>query len=267
MSKYIFHVDTFTSTPFRGNAVAVCVLDAACDHRWMLEIAIALNMPEVAFLVPRGPNRFDLRCMTSRAEVEPGSPAALAAAHVLFSKRWADPGRSISFFTHAGQIIASIDGKMIELNFPALRLTEVLNPPAELEQALERKFQYVGRRGDDFLVLLSSESTLKRVHPDYGLLRKTGVRGLIATAPAGPDRAYDFAMRTFYALPSLEGDDPLASSANSALGPFWLPRLGKSRMSGYRYSKWGGIINLQVDGDRVKFTGEAITILEGELKV
>ena len=253
--------------PFRGNAVAVCVLDGPCEKNWMLDIAIVINQPETAFLVPRSPNRFDLRCMTAHSEVEPGGPAALAAAHVLFSKRWADPTRSITFFTHLGPISASIEGRTIELNFPALNLTEVKDPPIELEQALERKLQFVGRRGDDFLVLLSSESTLKRVRPDYASLHTIGLRGLIATAPAGPDRKYDFAMRTFYAVPTLEQDDPLASSANSALGPFWMPRLGKSRMSGYRYSKWGGIVNLQVDGDRVKFTGEAITILEGELKV
>ena len=267
MPKHIFHIDTFTILPFRGNAVAVCVLDAPCDKSWMTDVAISINQPETAFLVPRSPNRFDLRCMTACSEVEPGGPAALASAHVLFSKRWADRARPITFFTHAGQISASITDKTIELNFPALTLTQVTEPQIKLEQALERKFDFVGRRGDNFLVLLSSESTLKRVRPNYELLRAAGVRGLIATAPAGPNRKYDFAMRTFYAVPTLEREDPLASSANSALGPFWMPRLGKSRMSGYRYSKWGGIVNLEVDGDRVRFTGDAITIVEGELMI
>jgi len=267
MSKQIYYVETFTTKPFQGSPVAVCLLEHAEERPWMLNIAAALNLPEAVFVVPRGPNRFDLRTMTTRSEIEPGASTVLAAASILFSKRMADRTKPITFFTHVGSISASIANRTIEMNFPAQEAVEVTTPLPLLTKALDREPQYVGQRGKDFLVLLSSESALKRVRPDFALLRQTEVQGLIVTAPAGASRKYDFAVRTFYPDINVGQGDPTTCSLHSMLGPFWMPRLGKTQLTGYRYARWGGLLDLTVDGDRIKFCGEAVTIFEGELKV
>ena len=60
-------------------------------------------------------------------------------------------------------------------------------------------------------------------------------------------------------------DLPVTGSAHSALTPFWSTRLGKTSMLGYQASARGGVVRVQLKGDRVLLGGKAITMLKGEL--
>ena len=45
----------------------------------------------------------------------------------------------------------------------------------------------------------------------------------------------------------------------------WQARLNKSEFIAYQASARGGIVQVRVEGERVKLGGNAVTVLEGEL--
>jgi predicted PhzF superfamily epimerase YddE/YHI9 len=49
------------------------------------------------------------------------------------------------------------------------------------------------------------------------------------------------------------------------LGPFWKERLGRDNLVGYQASARGGFVRTRCEGDRVFLSGQAMTMLRGEL--
>ena len=60
-------------------------------------------------------------------------------------------------------------------------------------------------------------------------------------------------------------EDPVTGSAHSVLGPYWQRRLGKSSFLAFQASARGGVVRVEVQGDRVKLGGKAVTVARGEL--
>jgi predicted PhzF superfamily epimerase YddE/YHI9 len=60
-------------------------------------------------------------------------------------------------------------------------------------------------------------------------------------------------------------EDPVTGSAHNALTPYWSAKLGKSELHAYQASPRGGELRLRLHGDRVYISGQAITVLRGEL--
>jgi predicted PhzF superfamily epimerase YddE/YHI9 len=92
-------------------------------------------------------------------------------------------------------------------------------------------------------------------------LRQLPVRGVIVTARG---RDYDFVSR-FFAPGSGIDEDPVTGSAHSALAPFWAARLNKTEMTGFQASARSGVVKVRVEGDRVFISGQAVTVLRGDL--
>lgn len=265
MSHHIFRVDTLTPKPFSGVPVTVCVLKEPKERAWMRDVSLASGTRESAFLLQKSPNRFHLRAMAGGTEVELSALATLGAAHVLYSQGFADERRPITFFTHGGSIPASRSEGRLEITFPQMLLEELSEPPEEILQGVDPAPEFVGRRGEDYLVQLSNESLLKSLRPDFRFLRAMGMRGLILTCPASSGSGADFLSRTFYISDSYE-DDPIASFAHCLLAPFWLSKLAKGNLRSARLGR-PGIMELEVDVDRIKLIGDAVTIFSGELNI
>ena len=90
---------------------------------------------------------------------------------------------------------------------------------------------------------------------------------MIVTAAAEPRASgaeYDFVSR-FFAPGAGVDEDPVTGSAHCALGPYWADRLGKTTLVGYQCSERGGIVRVQMRGDRVGLGGQAVTTLRGQL--
>ncbi|XXY23658.1 PhzF family phenazine biosynthesis protein [Sorangium sp. So ce216] len=79
------------------------------------------------------------------------------------------------------------------------------------------------------------------------------------------DRDFDFVSR-FFAPATGVNEDPVTGSAHCGLTPFWAARLGKAEMLACQASARGGVVRVRVRGDRVDLGGQAVTILEGELR-
>jgi len=77
---------------------------------------------------------------------------------------------------------------------------------------------------------------------------------------------YDFVSR-FFATREGINEDPVTGSAHCKLADYWQKELGKKEFIAYQASERGGVIKIKIIGDRVLLTGQAITIMEGVLKV
>jgi predicted PhzF superfamily epimerase YddE/YHI9 len=102
-----------------------------------------------------------------------------------------------------------------------------------------------------------------RFSPDFTKIGGLQARGLIVTSCAsGVD--YDYVSR-FFAPASGVDEDPVTGSAHCCLGPFWKERLGRDNLVGYQASARGGFVRTRCEGDRVFLSGQAMTMLRGEL--
>jgi PhzF family phenazine biosynthesis protein len=258
----IVTVDAFTHQPFAGNPAAVCVLDAPGEESWMRNVAREMNLSETAFL-HRVDDGFSLRWLTPSIEVALCGHATLASAHVLWQEGHLANGETARFHTKSGLLTAvqKNDG-WIQMDFPATPNTPE-PPPAGMFEALGiENALYVGRNKFDYLVEVESEDLLRALDPDHSALRKISVRGIIVTA-RGKD--YDFVSR-FFAPGSGIDEDPVTGSAHCALAPYWAAKLGKTSFDAFQTSARGGNVRITLKGDRCLLSGQAVTIMHGELR-
>ena len=259
-------VDAFTDEPFRGNPAGVCLPPRDMDAAWMQSVAAEMNLAETAFLRARGKDEFDLRWFTPLVEVDLCGHATLASAHRLWEVGLADG--TIRFHTRSGVLTAARDGAGIELDFPALPPVE-MPPPSELADALRAPFVWVGKNeGDDLLVEMPDERSVRNLEPDFAALSHIPARGVVTTAEAErpAESGYDFVSRFFAPRVGID-EDPVTGSAHCALAPFWSDRLGRSELVGYQASARGGIVHTKITGGRVILGGRAVTVWKGELLV
>jgi PhzF family phenazine biosynthesis protein len=182
---------------------------------------------------------------------------------VLWQDGHLPEGKQARFHTLSGLLTADRRGEWIELDFPAKR-AEAAEAPPELLRALGvEKANFVGRNAFDYLVEIESEEKLRSLAPDHSTLRKLPVRGVIVTARAATP-GFDFVSR-FFAPGSGIDEDPVTGSAHTALGPYWATLLGKSEFTAFQASSRGGVVRVQVAGDRVLLGGQAVTVMTGEL--
>ena len=262
MALTITQVDAFTSEPFGGNPAAVCVLPAPADPVWMQRIAREMNLSETAFLVRRESGEFDLRWFTPAVEVDLCGHATLASAHVLWEQGNLPPDAPAVFHTRSGRLSAVLRGGWIEMDFPA-EPDEPAPAPDGLAAALGAEPTYVGRNRFDYLVEVDTQTTLERLTPDMRRLRELETRGIIVTARAATE-GFDFVSR-FFAPNTGVDEDPVTGSAHCCLGPYWRRRLGRDTFTARQVSERGGLVKVAVCGERVTLSGQAVTVLRGEL--
>jgi PhzF family phenazine biosynthesis protein len=187
--------------------------------------------------------------------------ATLGTAHVLWTEGHLAAESEARFHTKSGLLICRRAGDWIEMDFPA-KLETAAEAPPQLAEALGCELRYVGRNQFDYLVEVADEATLRALRPAHHVLRTLPVRGIIATAAGSGD--FDFVSR-FFAPGSGIDEDPVTGSAHCALAPYWGAKLGKREMTGFQASKRGGVVKVELRGDRVILRGQAVTVLRGEL--
>ncbi len=254
-------VDAFAQEAFQGNPAAVCLLDAPRREAWMQSVAGEMNLSETAF-VERRDEGFLLRWFTPLVEVALCGHATLASAHVLWEEGELAPGEEARFLTRSGLLTAARRAERIEMDFPARPVEEVA-APAGLVEALGARAVWVGRNAEDWLIEVEREAEVASLRPDLVALGKAPARGVIVTARAG-GRGWDFVSR-FFAPAVGVPEDPVTGSAHCALGPYWSRRLGRDALVGFQASARGGLVAVQVRGERVILGGTASTVLRGTL--
>ncbi|MGW6568992.1 PhzF family phenazine biosynthesis protein [Streptomyces sp. NPDC054975] len=262
-------VDAFTDRPFSGNPAGVLLLDSFPDDHWLQKVAAEVNLSETAFahpLPPGGDADWALRWFTPAAEVDMCGHATLATAHVLHTTGAATG--TVRFSARCGILSATAapDGSLT-MDFPTSSLTPV-EAPAGLEKALGAEIVSVHDTAShigDLVVELHDEATVRALTPDVAALVTLSERGVVVTAAAEqPERGYDFVSRAFFPRLGID-EDPVTGSAHTALAPFWSARLGRDDLTGFQGGARTGIVRTRLRGDRTLLTGDAVTVIEGEL--
>jgi PhzF family phenazine biosynthesis protein len=261
MGLAIAQIDAFTERPFAGNPAAVCLLQEPPEDYWMQFVAREMNLSETAFLLPRD-GGFGLRWFTPTVEVDLCGHATLASAHFLWEQGRLAADRPARFHTRSGLLTAEKHGTWIEMDFPATP-AEPDASAGNLESALGVVASYVGRTRFDYMVEVGSEEVVRALKPDFDALSRLKSRGVIVTSRASGS-GYDYVSR-FFAPASGIDEDAVTGSAHCCLGPFWKERLGRDELTGFQASARGGFVRTRCVGDRVRISGQAVTVFRGEL--
>ncbi len=284
MPRPIYIVDAFTDQPFRGNPAAVVLLepeDGPVTDAYCQKVAGEMNLSETAFISfdeKSGPNRFGLRWYTPLREVDLCGHATLAAAQVLYDAAKVDLHTPILFDTHSGVLRAAPDARYggFTLDFPATPPEPVESPPPSLLEALgldggQDGVKFIGRSVFDFFLEVKQSSQVRELSPDFEKLKPIESRGVVVSAAASEadcieSGGCDVVSRCFYPAYGID-EDPVTGSAHCTIGPYFARTLGKQTLLCHQASRRGGNLKVRVEGDRVFLTGQARSVVRGELLV
>lgn len=192
---------------------------------------------------------------------------ALASAHVLWETGWLDVQTPARFNTRSGTLVAEHRADVIELDLPAIPVTDS-KAPAPVIAALGVRPVYVGEtpkrdlEDHDLLVHVDSETIVRGLTPDFDILRQHHV-GVIVTARATMPGVH-FVSRYFAPWWGID-EDPVTGVAHCSLAGYWARRLGRQALVGFQASRRGGVVHTCVTGDRVRVSGRAVTVVRGWL--
>lgn len=258
----IYQADAFTDQLFGGNPAAVCPLAEWLPDETMQQIALENNLADTAFFVPDGEG-FMLRWFTPELEIDLCGHATLASAHLLYTEL-SYAKEAINFKTKvAGTLTVSKKDDLYTLDFPSRPPQPCEIPDILLEALGGSSTPFSIQKSRDYFLVYEKEEDIINLKPDFALLGKIDVIGIIVTAPG---KEVDFVSR-FFAPSCSVPEDPVTGSAHCTLIPYWAKRLGKNSMHAYQLSARKGEIWCENKGDRVLISGKAITFLRGEIFV
>jgi PhzF family phenazine biosynthesis protein len=261
MRTPIFQIDAFATRRLAGNPAAVMPMDSFPADAVLQAIAAENNLSETAFLVREGSD-YRLRWFTPNVEVPLCGHATLASAAVVMERL--EPGRNtVVFHSASGPLTVNrLDAGYI-MNFPA-RPAELVSLPPGLAEALGVVPVEVFSNAFNYLAMLESIQTLRKLAPDMAALARMDRPGVIVTAQG--DATYDFVSRYFAPAKGIP-EDPVTGAAHCMLAPYWAQRLGKTEFRAFQASPRGGEIICRLASDRVELEGSCVFYLEGTAEI
>jgi len=283
----LYQVDAFAHEIFKGNPAAVCILpddfqlSDKNNEQWMKNLAAEMNLSETAFVKKSAPNSnntknvkkggdgykakktsesFDLRWFTPKTEVDLCGHATLATAHILWQEGLLNKNHPALFNTRSGHLQASLNQSQITMDFPVDPI-EKTKEPVGLEMALGCPVLGTYQAGQDLLVEVKDEQTVATLKPSFQQLSLIPVRCIIVSARG---KKVDFVSRVFGPAVGIN-EDPVTGSTHCSLTPFWAERLQKKTMQALQLSQRGGALAVELKGERVAISGQAITVFKGEI--
>jgi PhzF family phenazine biosynthesis protein len=263
MNNIIYHVDAFTSEPFSGNPAGVFITSGELVDEYMQTIAAELNLSETAFLTPVD-DGFKIRFYTPEAEIDLCGHATLSAAHILYEQEIVPRDTILKFESKAGILsVQNING-LIVMDFPLYKYEKVDIPEDFNENTGLSPKELYKCDYNWFMAILDNEQDIIDASPDFTKLKSSAYNHLIITALSAK-KDIDFIVRCF--VPGLGiNEDPVTGSAHCALTPYWADITSKKEFTSYQASSRGGFLRVGLDGETVRIAGNAITILQSELK-
>jgi len=264
LKRLIYHVDAFTSESFKGNPAGVCFVEKETSTGWMQNVAAEMNLSETAFVVP-GKEFSEIRYFTPAAEVPLCGHATLSASHIMYETKMVKTEDEITFKAKAGDLKIRKTGSWITMNFPAYPVNKVPVPTVIEKMIGTKPTEFYKSAFGWTLALIENEELVRNMKPDFRMMKNSEYGDLIVTAKS-EEAGFDFCVRCF--APTLGIDeDPVTGSAHCALVPFWNMKTGKKDFISHQVSKRSGVLKVSLKGDRVEISGQAVTIIKGELFV
>jgi PhzF family phenazine biosynthesis protein len=257
----IFQIDAFTTRRFAGNPAAVMLLEAFPEDSVLQAVAAENNLAETAFLVRHGTD-YRIRWFTPTTEVPLCGHATLASASAVMERL--EPGRTrVVFHSASGPLTVDRTGPRYVMDFPARPHGPIASPQG-LAEAIGARPVEVTADEFNYLALLDSARTVRRLTPNLEAIARLDRGGVIVTAPG--DDGYDIVSRYFAPAKGIP-EDPVTGGAHCALTPYWARRLGKTALRAFQASPRGGEIHCRLDDNRVKLEGSCVFYLAGEAEL
>ena len=267
--RKFYQIDAFASKAIEGNQACVIPLDNwdYPDHL-LQSISAENNVAETAYFVQTNENEFDLRWFTPSTEVRLCGHATLATAHVLFTNGKID-GQVIQFDTRkAGRLTVEAKSEGYEMNFPVSEINQI--PVSdELTEALGRRPISVWK-GEYLGAVFETSQDILELNPDYLQLGKikggSSNDGCIGCLAMGGDDGADITSR-FFAPGAGINEDPATGSWHCMVAPIGKILLDRESVRCFQaFPNRGAWIETVLAGDRVRMSGKAVTVIEGEIR-
>ena len=276
-------VDVFTGTPFRGNPVAVVLEGEGLSAEEMQRIAGWTNLSETTFVLqPSAPAAdYRLRIFTPRAELPFAGHPTIGSAHAVLEAGMVKP-REGRFRQEcgAGVLELSQEEGLIWVKAPtaSVSLLDAIRIP-ELEKSLKKKTlptPSIVNVGPVWVIAdLGSADAVDGLVPDMAAIARftdavqaTG----ITVFGAAPGNGAAIHVRSFAPAHGVP-EDPVCGSGNISVAAY-LSRSGKAVPGGGRYQARQGMqlgrdgqVAMRVEGTEISLGGEAVTCVEGTLRL
>ncbi len=250
-----FLVDAFTSRAFKGNPAGVFIVDEYPANEELLKLSSYYNWSEIAFIKPIKDDTFRIRWFSPKDEAPLCGHATLASTYVLFNSGYAKSNK-IQLIYNSGTIDGEIDNSgKVSIYFP-LKPVEKCSKPKISTYDLFGIRKSVGCERDDlvYVIELEDPEAVRNAKPNFDLIKQVDCRAIAITA-----RGYEFDFHSRYFAPRVGiYEDPVCGSMHCRLANYWSKKLGKNAFRGFQESKRTGIVNLEIIGDLVKLSGDAV---------
>lgn len=262
--KIIYQVDAFSDVPFKGNPAGVMIVGQDFDPALMQQIAMEMNLSETAFVIPEEAY-FRIRYFTPTDEVPLCGHATLASSHVLYETGIVQQTDEIHFRAEAGDLHINKDQDTISMNFPAYPVEQVEIPEKFRELIGFQPVDCYRSNENMILAIAPSEQDIADASPNFELMNDNNLGHVVITAESNlPDT--DFVVRCFCPDVGIN-EDPVTGSVHCALVPVWKIRTGKSAFNSFQISKRTGRLKLNMNDDRIRISGSAVTVFKAVLSI
>lgn len=259
MKITMYQVDAFTNELFKGNPVAVCLMEKSISEELMQKIAMENNLSETAFCYKDGES-YQIRWFTPEIEIDLCGHATLGTAYVLFNE--VEQGKEqIAFQSQSGEIIVARNNEYLTLTFP-VREGRPIAPREDIMKALGgNPIAFYESR--DIMVVYETEEEIMSLKPDVGLVNRLEVFGIIVTAKGNK---VDFVSR-YFAPGCGVFEDPATGSSHCTLVPYWAKVLGKTQFVDQQLSKRGGTFYCELKEDKIYMSGKAVQFFKTSFEI
>lgn len=246
---------------YQGNTSSVVFLDAEpLDHARLQRLANDLNQPATTFIWPLEDNRFGTRWFAPDGEIGLCGHGSAAAVAYLKDEKIADHPQLVY---EDGSISSnpSLEGK-ISFNITRIPVKEEVEVSADILNGFGVLVKAHYRTDNKDIILLNSESDLKKMKPNFALLAKLPPFGYVVTTEGSRS---DIACRTI--VPKVQQlEDHATGSSHAVIAPFWSELLNKKQLVSHQLSPRGGFFECTVNNEVVTLSGNYERFTEGHVK-
>jgi len=280
MSQYPFkQIDVFSSHTLLGNPLAV-VLDAdgLSDAR-MAEFARWTNLSETTFLLaPQHPEAdYRLRIFTTLHELPFAGHPTLGSCHAWLESGGQPKGEEIIQECGIGLVRIRRLGTQLAFTAPALlrsgpvdgALLERVRLGMGLDERSIVDARWVDNGAGWMALRLKDRASVLALKPDYAQLQSLAIGAFAPWDPALDGTDAQFEVRAFIAGDGMP-EDPVTGSLNAGIAQWLLSEgLAPDRYVVSQGTAMGrqGRVHVQRLGDDIWIGGDAVTCIEGMLRV
>lgn len=244
---------------FKGNISVVLHLKNEIPLEKMHEIAEDFQQPATTFLVGEK-GKYKIWWINQDARIQLCGHGAAAAIAYLKSQNINDP----QFDYEYGEI-SGIPSNDNSIAFQVERPTILEELPISdgLKKGLGINILHHYKTSNKNLVVVKSEEDIKKMKPNFHLLRTLEHFGYIVTAPG---KNSDFVSRTLvpkvYAL-----EDYATGSSHAVLTAYWGMETGRKSLTGHQLSSRGGLFHCTMEDNHVILNGSFMCMARGEIQL